>query len=92
MNLADSRLVARADVHVRAFDGELVILDLARGDYFGVNEVGARLWAGLASGQTTREVALDLRGVYDVEEGKLLEDLLALTNELLARGLVRVKT
>lgn len=91
MNLADSRLIAKDDVHVRSFDGELVILDLARGDYFGVNEVGARLWAGLVSGQTTREVAVDLRGVYEVDDGKLLEDLIALTNELFARGLVRVR-
>lgn len=91
MNVADAQLVARDDVHVRSFDGELVILDLAGGHYYGVSEVGARLWAGLLSGKTTREVASELRGLYDVDQDKLLDDLVALTNELLRRGLVRVK-
>ncbi len=76
------------DVHVREFDGELVILDLAKGDYFGVTEIGARLWRGLASGKSPLEVAREIGPEYDVEAAVFLADLVALTNDFASRGLV----
>lgn len=88
---ADVRVIVRPDVHTRMFDGELVLLDLEKGDYFGVNEVGAELWKRLAEGKSPREIARELEPQYDVEPERLLEDLVALTSELLARGLVRRK-
>ena len=84
----DDRVTVAADVHVRDFDGELVLLDLAKGDYFGVNRVGARVWAGLQEGKTLREIASVLTLEYAVEPGHLLSDLIALTDELLTQGLV----
>jgi hypothetical protein len=89
MSIADERFDIMKDVHVRTFDGELVLLDLARGDYFGVNEVGARLWQGLVAGKTPREIALEIQDDYDVMPEALLDDLLKLTTELVTRGLVR---
>ena len=85
---AEDRVRVAKDVHVREFDGELVVLDLQKGDYFGVNEVGARLWEGLALGKSPAEIAAELAPVYDVEPARLIADLVALTNELAARGLV----
>jgi len=89
MSNADLRFEIMNDIHVRTFDGELVLLDLARGDYFGVNEVGAQLWAGLVAGKTPREIAAEIQSVYDVTPDVLLADLVELTNALIARGLVR---
>lgn len=88
---ADVRVELAGDVHVRTFDGDLVILDLEKGDYFGVNEIGARLWAGLAAGKSPREIASELADEYDVDATTLLDDLVALTGEFLTRGLVRQK-
>lgn len=88
---ADVRVEPAGDVHVRTFDGDLVILDLEKGDYFGVNEIGARLWAGLAAGKSPREIASELADEYDVDATTLLDDLVALTGEFLTRGLVRQK-
>ena len=82
------RVSVGADVHVREFDGSLVILDLARGDYFGVDEVGAKLWEGLARGESPAEVAAAIGPDYDVDPGVLERDLVRLTDELVARGLV----
>jgi hypothetical protein len=89
MSNADARFEIMKDIHERAFDGDLVLLDLARGDYFGVNEVGARLWAGLVAGKTAREVAVEIQPDYDVSPDTLLADLEMLTTQLVARGLIR---
>ena len=50
------RVVVGPNVHARHFDGEMVVLDLDWGDYFGLNEVGMRMWSELAVGRTPAEV------------------------------------
>ena len=92
MRTADTRFLVAADIHIRTFDGALVILNLDSGDYFGVNEIGARLWAGLSARRTPREIALELGEEFDVDPRTLLEDLVSLTQDFLARGLVRPKS
>ncbi len=89
MSNLDRRFESMKDIHVRTFDGELVLLDLARGDYFGVNEIGAHLWNGIVAGKTPREIASEIQDDYDVAPDTLLADLDQLTSDLLARGLLR---
>ena len=75
-------------VHVRAFDGEVVILDLSTGDYFGLDEVGAAFWTALSEGKTPAEVASELASVYAVPAERLLNDILKLVAEFELLGLV----
>jgi hypothetical protein len=89
MSNLDSRFETMKDIHERTFDGDLVLLDLARGDYFGVNEIGARLWEGLVAGKTPREIAVEIQPDYEVSSETLLADLEKLTTELVTRGLIR---
>jgi hypothetical protein len=79
------------DVHARTFDGEVIILDLARGEYFGLDAIGASIWDGLAQGQTPDEIATRLQADYDVPPARLLEDILTLASELLRRGLIQTR-
>lgn len=76
----------KGDVHIREFDGELVILDLTKGEYYGVNELGARLWRGLSQGQSCNAIADALVLEYDVERRVLVGDLLKLLEEFEIRG------
>jgi len=85
---AHERFHIARDVHVREFDGELVILDLVKGDYFGVNEIGARLWHGIAMGKSCGEIANDLAREYATDPQHLLNDLVALANDFIANGLL----
>jgi len=84
----DDRVRVAAGVHVREFDGELIVLDLERGDYFGLDAVGARAWAELARGKSPRQVAAQLSSEYDVDEARALADVRSLVGTLLERGLV----
>ena len=82
------RVKPSADVHVREFDGELVLLDLRGGDYFGLDAIGKALWVGLLEGLSVHEVALRLVEEYDVTIDVLERDLQALHDKMMARGLI----
>jgi len=91
LNVAStSRVRSTQHVYAREFDGDLVLLDLAAGDYFALDEIGARLWSGVNSGRTVADITAELVKEYDVDASRLEADLLALLGDLLAKRLVEV--
>ncbi|MBV9947652.1 MAG: PqqD family protein [Myxococcales bacterium] len=83
-----TRLRPAGAVHARLFDEELVVLDLAQGEYFALDALGARLWLGLEAGRSVEEIARDLVAEYEVGLERLIADLTTLSDELVARGLM----
>jgi hypothetical protein len=83
------KIQAASGVHVREFDGEMVLLDLDRGEYFGLDEIGARVWKGLQGGETPEEIAVRLAPEFEVELDTMVTDFVALADELVRRGLAK---
>lgn len=79
-------------VHARTFDGEVVLLDLAGGEYYALDAIGAQLWDGLGTGQSVEDVAAWVADAYDVAFERALADLVALADELVRRGLLLRET
>lgn len=75
-------------VMARTVGDETVILDLASGTYFGLDPVGARIWQLMADGQTLGAICETLLNEYEVTRDALEGDILRLTAELSAKGLV----
>ncbi len=75
-------------VHTRTFDGELVILDLAHGEYFALDPVGSRLWVALEQGKSIEQVAAEIVQEYDTSLETATADLRALLDDLVQRGLL----
>jgi Coenzyme PQQ synthesis protein D (PqqD) len=85
-----SVVAVNPDVAFRELDGEMVLLDLANGTYFGLDHVGARIWTLIGERTTLGTVFETLAGEYEVALGVLEHDLLALVDDLCAKGLTRV--
>jgi hypothetical protein len=68
--------------------GEAVILDLKNGIYYGLDEVGARIWTLVQQPRRVQEILETLISEYDVETERCESDLLSLLRELKRRGLV----
>ncbi|WP_165614980.1 PqqD family protein [Yoonia tamlensis] len=49
--------MAGPDVVHEEFDGEIVVLNLQSGQYFGLNESGAALWMSIAAGADPADVS-----------------------------------
>ena len=78
-------------VLARELGGEAVLLDLDRGTYFGLNEVGSRTWALLGDHSRLAEVAELLLVEYEVSADRLWPELEALVVDLARHGLVDVE-
>jgi hypothetical protein len=82
------RFLPKEGVHCRAFDDELVLLDLNGGEYYGLDAVGAFIWRRIGEGVTAEDTASAVVAAYDVDEERAEDDVLSLLDDLLARGLL----
>ena len=70
--------------------GEAVVLDPNSGRYYGLNELGARIFDLTRKPRSVERIMEALLQEYDVEAEKLKEDLLAFLHEMEQRQLIEV--
>lgn len=88
MKLSDPIAVS-PDVVAREVGGEVMLLDLVSGTYFGLNSVGARIWQVLEDEGGTLSDACDvIAAEYDVSREELERDVLDLAEKLVENGLL----
>jgi hypothetical protein len=72
----------------RILGDEAVILNLATGTYFGLDSVGSRIWQLITEHGSEESVIETLGTEYEVEEGRLRQDLDHLIRQLMDKGLL----
>jgi hypothetical protein len=82
---------AATHVRWRRFDEDLVMIDLAGGEYYALDAVGARMWDLLVSGKTPTQAGLALASEYEAGQETIVSDCTRLANELIERGLLVVR-
>ncbi len=90
MSTLASKTTIPKDVVFRDLDGEAVILNLQTGKYYGLDQVGTRMWNLLAQHGQVEAAYRALLDEYDVSEEQLQHDLLDLIDRLAGHGLVQV--
>ena len=91
MNLSFSdRVEIPKHVLVRALDKECVLLSLQAEIYYGLDEVGTRMWEAVTTAPNIQSAYEQLLSEFDVEADKLRQDLLVLLERLVDRGLLRI--
>lgn len=83
-----TRVAIPETVLFRELDGEAVLLATHSGKYFGLNEVGTRMWTLLHEHGEVESACRALLEEYDVPEARLREDLACFVDTLAIRGLV----
>jgi len=71
--------------------GEVAILDLKGDLYYGLDEVGARIWELIQEPRTVAEVEGILLSEYEVEPDRCRRDLIALLQKLAQEELIEVR-
>jgi hypothetical protein len=71
-------------------EGEVVLLNMAKQEYYGLNDVGAQMWKCLLESSGSMDSAEDLLSkTYEIERSVIRADLERLVRELLDAGLLR---
>lgn len=84
-----TRFTIPESVLFRDLDGEAVLLETVTGRYYGLNEVGTRMWSLLQLHGEIEAVCRALVSEYDAPEARLRDDLLRFVDTLAASGLLR---
>jgi hypothetical protein len=84
-----ARITVPESVLFRDLDGEAVVLETVTGRYYGLNEVGTRMWSLLQLHGEIETVCRVLLTEYDAPEERLRGDLLRFIDDLAASGLIR---
>jgi len=69
-------------------DGEVAILNLPDGVYYGLNDVGGRVWSLIQQPKTVRELKEILLQEYDVDAEICSKELIDLLQDLDKHGLI----
>ena len=70
--------------------GEVAVLHLKSGIYYGLDAVGARIWSLLREPQTVGHIQSTLVSEYDVDPDQCAADVIALLEKLSAEGLIEL--
>jgi len=84
------RIAVRSDVLMQELQGEAVLLNINSGRYFGLDDVGTRMWTALTSSECVEKAYKTLLAEYDVEGERLRQDLQGMIGKLVEHGLVEV--
>jgi len=85
-------LAVPAHVLVRQVENESVLLNLTSERYFGLDEVGTRMWTALTTSPSIQAAYDTLIAEYDVEDARLRQNLEELVERLVANGLLEVRS
>lgn len=85
---SEKHFLVSKDVLFQEVSGEIVLLDLDSENYFGLDEVGARIWMLLKEGKSASQMVDVLLEEYRVDRQTLERDTEKLLTALLEAGLV----
>jgi len=78
------------DVLSQEVSGETVLLDLNSENYFGLNEVGTRIWQLMQEDGDLQKVYDTMLDEYDVDKKQLGKDMEELVAKLVDAGLIEI--
>lgn len=85
------REVVRIDESISTtLDGEEIILHGGSEEYFGLNEVGTRIWESIEEPRTVEELVAMICEEFGVSEEQSRKDIESFVNDLAAAGLIEV--
>lgn len=86
----DSEVVASTNQVATQLGAEVVILGVEAGRYFGLNEVGARVWALVQKPIRVAALCSELESEFEVDPKELERDVLELLADMQDKGLIDV--
>lgn len=81
-------LVANPNVVTQAMNDGAILMDMASGDCFELNRIGAEIWARLGRGESPTDVVAGVAASYGLPPAAVEPDVRHLVEELTNSGLL----
>jgi len=86
----DTRIRQHPDQIATEVDGEVLMMHIESGNYFGLNEVASFLWNQLDTPRTVAALCVAVQTEFKVDEERCQADTLAFLEDMISDGLVEV--
>jgi hypothetical protein len=89
--IADTTIISRSPSVVTAeIDGEVVMMSIAQGQYFGLDDIGSDIWKRLDPPCAFADLIERLAADYDADRASIAADVRALLENMAADDVVRL--
>jgi len=85
-------LVANPNVVVQQTNDGAILMDMASGDCFELNRIGAEIWSRVAAGEALAELVARMAATYGLPPAAVEADVRSLLAELTRNGLLTSKS
>ena len=90
-NKMTDKLIRNSNLMASAIDDELVMMDMEKGNYFGLNAVGAHIWALLETPHSRGDIVSSVKNDFDAPDLSALEkDVLEFIQTMIDNKLIDV--
>jgi hypothetical protein len=84
-------IVRRSDAVISSdLGGDIVMMDIEKGNYYGLENVAARIWALTEEPATVESLCNRLSGEYRVSTEQCREEVLAFLDELINKNIIQI--
>ncbi len=71
-------------------DDEIVMLNVQRGNYYGLSGVAKRVWELLDAPKSIHQICLSLESEFEVAHDQCVKDVVVFVNKMISENMVRV--
>ena len=85
----NTSLTRDPDLVCAEMDGDLVMMSIENGEYYGIGGVGTRIWELLDQPTTIQQLVETIKTEFDIEEDRCRVDVLSFSEKLFELGLIK---
>ncbi len=86
----NSKITRNSDIDATDLDGEVVMMNLEKGQYFMMNQVGSRIWEIIKEPSTVNNIINTLLGEFQVEKNQCKENVVEFLGKLKNANLISI--
>lgn len=85
-----TKIIRNEEIDASDLDGEKVMMNLDKGEYFMMNEVGSKIWDAIEEKVTVNHIIDELLSEYDVDLDTCKEEVLEFLGQLKNAELISI--
>jgi len=90
-SIPDSAVISRSTSAITTeFEGKVVMMDVARGEYFALDDIAGDIWRRIEAPCSFAELIDSLAASYDADRAIIARDVQTLLARLRAQGFLRL--